>query len=112
MITAIVSVNRLTTFLRSDELAPESRAVLAAAPKPTTGSSSPSTSPSSSSSPTRSFTGQSVLSQGDLALDIKDGEFRWNQSSVEATLEGINFQVRMGELVGVLGRVGSGKVSF
>jgi ABC-type glutathione transport system ATPase component len=43
-------------------------------------------------------------------LSIKDGDFSWAKQSVEPTLEGINLTVNKGELVGILGRVGAGKV--
>ena len=39
------------------------------------------------------------------------GEFRWSKSAPVPTLEDVNLSVRKGELVGVLGRVGAGKVS-
>lgn len=43
-------------------------------------------------------------------LSIKDGDFSWEKDAVGPTLEGINLTVRKGELLGVLGRVGAGKV--
>ena len=52
------------------------------------------------------------LQTGDDVLVIKDGEFSWNKDALQPTLEGINMTVRKGELVGILGRVGSGKVSW
>lgn len=45
-------------------------------------------------------------------LSITGGEFHWNKQDVSAALEDINLTVRKGELVGVLGRVGSGKSSL
>jgi ATP-binding cassette subfamily C (CFTR/MRP) protein 1 len=45
-------------------------------------------------------------------LDIKDGEFTWAKEDRTPTLTNINLTVRKGELVGVLGRVGQGKVSY
>jgi ATP-binding cassette, subfamily C (CFTR/MRP), member 1 len=44
-------------------------------------------------------------------LEIKDGDFRWSKDSVQASLDNINLKVGSGDLVAVLGRVGSGKVS-
>ncbi len=46
-------------------------------------------------------------------LDIKDGEFSWSKDpSTSPTLEGINLVIRKGELAGIIGRVGAGKVSL
>ena len=50
-----------------------------------------------------------IISQ---VLSIKDGEFHWNKQDTSASLEDINLTVHKGELVGVLGRVGSGKSSL
>ena len=44
-------------------------------------------------------------------MSIRDGEFAWSKDAVSPTLEGINMTVKKGELVGILGRVGAGKVS-
>jgi ABC-type glutathione transport system ATPase component len=43
-------------------------------------------------------------------LEIKDGEFTWSRDAQSPTLEGINLVVRKGELMGIVGRVGAGKV--
>ena len=43
-------------------------------------------------------------------LSIKDADFSWSKDESEATLEGINLSVKKGELLGLLGRVGAGKV--
>jgi ABC-type bacteriocin/lantibiotic exporter with double-glycine peptidase domain len=43
-------------------------------------------------------------------LTIEDGEFSWNKDAVPPTLADINLTVKKGELVGILGRVGCGKV--
>ncbi|KAF9269001.1 multidrug resistance-associated ABC transporter [Marasmius fiardii PR-910] len=48
------------------------------------------------------------LKKGDEAR----GEFSWSRDVANPTLEDINMTVRKGELVGVLGRVGSGKSSL
>eukprot|EP00759_Apiculatamorpha_spiralis_P024370 PhF_6_TR27890/c0_g1_i2/m.40858/K05665/ABCC1; ATP-binding cassette, subfamily C (CFTR/MRP), member 1 len=42
---------------------------------------------------------------------IKDGNFRWNESG-EVVLKHVNFEVQRGELVLVIGKVGSGKSSL
>lgn len=43
-------------------------------------------------------------------LSIKNADFSWLKDGVEATLEGIDLSVKKGELLGVFGRVGAGKV--
>ena len=43
-------------------------------------------------------------------LSIKNADFSWSKDGVEATLEGINLSVKKGELLGLFGRVGAGKV--
>jgi ATP-binding cassette, subfamily C (CFTR/MRP), member 1 len=43
-------------------------------------------------------------------LEINDGEFTWSKDAQSPTLEGINLIVRKGELTGIVGRVGAGKV--
>jgi len=43
-------------------------------------------------------------------LSIKEGNFTWNKNAVQPTLENINVSIKKGELLGVLGRVGAGKV--
>ena len=45
-------------------------------------------------------------------LSIKDADFSWSKTSLEPTLEGISLSVKKGELVGILGRVGAGKVNL
>ncbi|CAA7390602.1 unnamed protein product [Spirodela intermedia] len=48
----------------------------------------------------------------DMAVEIKDGEFRWNPSSSRPTLSGIQLRVGRGMRVAICGVVGSGKSSF
>jgi ATP-binding cassette subfamily C (CFTR/MRP) protein 1 len=43
-------------------------------------------------------------------LEIKDGEFSWSKDAQSPTLEGIDLVARKGELTGIVGRVGAGKV--
>jgi len=49
---------------------------------------------------------------GKPIMEIKGGEFRWNADSAQPTLEGVDVGLGPGELVAVLGRVGSGKTSL
>jgi ATP-binding cassette subfamily C (CFTR/MRP) protein 1 len=84
IIEALVSVKRLSKFLHAEELQEDA---VKRIDKPS-------------------------LSIGDEVLSIRDGEFRWTQNGIQPALEGINLTVRKGELVGILGRVGSGKVNM
>ncbi|KAL1677546.1 P-loop containing nucleoside triphosphate hydrolase protein [Schizophyllum commune] len=84
IIEAVVSVKRLSSFLNADELQTDARVVVE---KPN-------------------------LQLGDEVLSIKHADFSWSKDAVQPTLEDINLTVRMGELVGVLGRVGQGKTSL
>jgi ABC-type transport system involved in cytochrome bd biosynthesis fused ATPase/permease subunit len=43
-------------------------------------------------------------------LEIKGGEFTWSKDTPSPTLEDIDLVVRKGELTGIVGRVGAGKV--
>jgi ATP-binding cassette subfamily C (CFTR/MRP) protein 1 len=45
-------------------------------------------------------------------LVIQDGEFAWSRDARQPTLEGINVTVRKGELLGIWGPVGAGKVQY
>lgn len=80
---ALVSVRRISDFLRAEEL--QKDAVMRIEKEPP--------------------------GIGEEVLSIKDGDFKWTKNSIQPTLEGINLTVRKGELVGILGRVGAGKVS-
>lgn len=44
-------------------------------------------------------------------LSIKNADFSWSKTAAQPTLEAINLSVRKGELLGVFGKVGCGKVS-
>ncbi|KAJ3484887.1 hypothetical protein NLI96_g5332 [Meripilus lineatus] len=85
IIEAIVSVNRLSTFLAADELQEDARSLIQS---------------------------KSKLEIGDEVLSISHGEFYWTKEAASPTLEDINLNVKKGELVGVLGRVGAGKTSL
>ncbi|KAG1740326.1 P-loop containing nucleoside triphosphate hydrolase protein [Suillus lakei] len=84
IIEAIVSVKRLSGFLHAEEL--QQNALMKAQ--------------------------KNSLNIGDKVLSIEGGEFQWNKQDISAALEDINLTVHKGELVGVLGRVGSGKSSL
>ncbi|KAG1776029.1 P-loop containing nucleoside triphosphate hydrolase protein [Suillus placidus] len=84
IIEALVSVKRLSGFLHAEEL--QQNALVKAQ--------------------------KNSLNVGDEVLSIKGGEFQWNKQDISAALEDINLTVHKGELVGVLGRVGSGKSSL
>lgn len=45
-------------------------------------------------------------------LSIVGGDFSWEKDASQPTLEGIDLTLKKGELLGVLGRVGAGKVKF
>ncbi|KAI0788813.1 metal resistance protein YCF1 [Abortiporus biennis] len=85
IIEAMVSVNRLSAFLRADELHEDAREVVS---------------------------DKSDLEIGDTVLSIKDGEFAWSRDANVPTLDDINLEIKKGELVGILGRVGAGKTSL
>ena len=84
IIEAMVSVRRLSAFLGADELQPDARVVVQ----------------------------RPRLELGDEVLSITNGEFYWTKDAAAPTLEDINLTVRKGDLLGVLGRVGAGKVRF
>lgn len=82
IIEAIVSINRLSSYLNASELQADARKV----------------------------SQTSSLQTGDVVLSIENGSFSWSSKAVSPTLEDISLTARKGELVGVLGRVGAGKV--
>ncbi|XP_003374070.1 putative multi drug resistance-associated protein [Trichinella spiralis] len=48
----------------------------------------------------------------DDAIKVNDGEFAWDNTIERPTLQNINFSIKPGELVAVVGQVGAGKSSF
>ncbi|VDM22833.1 unnamed protein product, partial [Wuchereria bancrofti] len=50
------------------------------------------------------------ISSGDYALSIENGNFSWDNNKV--TLNNINLKIKKGELVAIVGKVGSGKSSL
>jgi ATP-binding cassette, subfamily C (CFTR/MRP), member 1 len=101
IISAVVSVSRVSKFLESAELQPDARTYVL--PRP-------SDSAAGSDRETSSGTSPCPLSRDDMVLSIRNGEFRWARDSIQSILEDINVDVKMGKLIGVYGRVGAGKV--
>ncbi|KAF9117765.1 Multidrug resistance-associated protein 1, partial [Mortierella sp. 14UC] len=54
----------------------------------------------------------SVSEGGDTAIELIDGEFTWDGDDNGPALQGINLKVKRGEVVAIVGDVGSGKSSF
>lgn len=79
----MVSIKRLAEFLRADELQADARTIVQQ---------------------------QSRLELNDEVLSISNGEFAWSKTTAVPILDDVNLTVRKGELLGVLGRVGAGKV--
>ncbi|KAL3687429.1 hypothetical protein R1sor_013738 [Riccia sorocarpa] len=48
----------------------------------------------------------------DVAVEVKNGEFKWTESSERSTLKDINVQVVKGQKVAICGMVGAGKSSL
>lgn len=90
IIEAIVSVGRLEDFLKAKEIQQDAREVII--PESTNGYTSP--------------------KRGEEVVTITNGEFRWDEQSIEPTLQDINLDIKKGELLAVLGRVGDGKSSL
>ena len=84
-VEAYVSVKRLTTFLSAKEL--QADAV------------------------EREEVSERLVS-GDELVSVQKGEFSWTANQAEPTLVNVNISVKKGELVAVVGRVGSGKSSL
>jgi ATP-binding cassette subfamily C (CFTR/MRP) protein 1 len=84
IVEAIVSIDRLNKFFRTEELQSDARLI---SEKPN-------------------------LKPGDEVLSIRNGEFSWSRNSSTPNLEDINVTLKKGQLLGVLGRVGSGKTSL
>ncbi|PIN11315.1 Multidrug resistance-associated protein/mitoxantrone resistance protein, ABC superfamily [Handroanthus impetiginosus] len=50
--------------------------------------------------------------EGDIAVEVKDGTFSWEDEKGEEVVKNLNFEIRKGELAAVVGTVGSGKSSL
>lgn len=84
-VEAYVSISRLTTFLSAKELQADAvqRVPMAVS-----------------------------ASSGEDLISVVDGQFSWTARQPDPTLININLSVKKGELVAVVGRVGSGKSSL
>ncbi|XP_043708769.1 ABC transporter C family member 14 isoform X2 [Telopea speciosissima] len=49
---------------------------------------------------------------GDVAVEVKDGAFTWDDESSEALMRDLNLVIKKGELAAIVGTVGSGKSSL
>ncbi|CAI9105448.1 OLC1v1004373C1 [Oldenlandia corymbosa var. corymbosa] len=49
---------------------------------------------------------------GEIAVDMEDGAFSWDDETREEVVKGLNFTIRKGELAAIVGTVGSGKSSL
>ncbi|CAE6428317.1 unnamed protein product [Rhizoctonia solani] len=83
IVESTVSINRIRTFLLSEELQSDARDV-----------------------------DETEVLEGETVLEIRRGEFKWSKQIVQPTLENVDITVHKGELVGILGPVGSGKTSL
>ncbi|KAG8684180.1 hypothetical protein FRC11_012505, partial [Ceratobasidium sp. 423] len=83
LVEAAVAVTRIRKFLLSEELQADARIV-----------------------------DDGEVAEGDTVLEIKGADFKWSKTAEVPILENIDLTVRKGELIGVLGRVGSGKTSL
>ncbi len=83
-------MGRLETFLNGEELQKDARTLILPGQE----------------------NGYATPSRRDDVVTIENGEFKWNTSTIEPTLQDINLSIKKGELVAVLGRVGDGKTSL
>ncbi|KAK9671796.1 hypothetical protein RND81_12G055400 [Saponaria officinalis] len=50
--------------------------------------------------------------QGDVAIEVKEGSFSWDDDDAQITLKGLNLEIKKGQLAAIVGTVGSGKSSL
>ncbi|KAK6940974.1 ABC transporter type 1, transmembrane domain [Dillenia turbinata] len=48
----------------------------------------------------------------DIAVEVQDGNFSWDDEGIDGVLKNINLKIRKGELAAIVGTVGSGKSSL
>ncbi|WVR05627.1 hypothetical protein IAU60_002649 [Kwoniella sp. DSM 27419] len=89
IIEATVSLGRLEDFMSAEELDPKSRTVI----RP-------------------SEDRQGGPKNGDPVVTIKKGEFKWLASATTPILQDVDLEIKKGELLAVIGRVGDGKSSL
>ena len=89
IIEATVSVSRLEDFLAAAELDPNARTVIHPNEDP-----------------------KGAARAGEVVVEIKNGEFKWQAETVEPILQDIDLLVTKGELLAIVGRVGDGKTSL
>ncbi|KAG8760180.1 hypothetical protein FRC11_000794 [Ceratobasidium sp. 423] len=83
IVESTVAVSRIRQFLLSEELQSDARDV-----------------------------DEAEVLEGVTVLEIREGDFQWSRKALQPTLEHVDMTVRQGELVGILGSVGSGKSSL
>ncbi|CAE6486674.1 unnamed protein product [Rhizoctonia solani] len=83
IVESTVSIGRIHNFLLSEELQSDARDV-----------------------------DETEVSEGETVLEICGGDFKWSKQTIRPTLENVDITVRKGELVGIIGSVGSGKTSL
>ncbi|CAL5346944.1 unnamed protein product [Camellia sinensis] len=49
---------------------------------------------------------------GEIAVEVKDGTFSWDDEGDNVNLKGVNLEIKKGELAAIVGTVGSGKSSL
>ncbi|RIB11911.1 ATP-binding cassette transporter 1 [Gigaspora rosea] len=90
IVEASVAISRVSKFLKSEELDPNAitrEQYISSDPK--TGNKN-----------------------GIELVSVKNGTFKWSRDSLIPTLNDVNFSVKKGELVAIVGKVGSGKSSL
>lgn len=50
--------------------------------------------------------------QSDIAVEVRDGSFSWDDEGTQVTLKGVNLEIKKGQLASIVGTVGAGKSSL